>query len=455
MSTDSDRPLVYHAQAVRTGIDAGDKATKKSPRNYKQAHSPTKATTVPVKSLIGDTALNTTLPDDHEPKFLSQARRDYPFVRPPFVRLNRYKGAFDPKRVMFATRDGQFPQREIPATLAIRAWDTESSFYTLDVNGERLIVKPMGGNFTLGDQVGNQYHAWSGQGSIYERVPVAFVLKEDAGDQDSTSKNANDHYEPSLEDEVVHNFDAANDTDNIHPSSQGSSPKNEVEQDSGSQQMTRETNAPELLATRAPLIHLDTSHEDQARLSIGLGPEPRAGLSALQSRLPEASAAAPRIQEVIAGKRQAPDALEEDRSSKKGRPERVDTTINDTAIARVPPTLRIHKQERTILYVSLPGSVSNVVAIKLCSAMSISTLFSSVCNAVGIGDYVNLAIAIVPEREDGAPERSMIIRRNSIEAFEIFLEAVDEAPCWNEEGGKLSFRLHLKSMVELEMAMRV
>ena len=461
VSTDSDRPLVYHTQAVRTGIDAGDKATEKSPCDYKQGHSPLKATSATVVSLIDDTASNNTpLPDDHEPKFLSQARRDYPFVRPPFVRLNR-KDLLDPKRLTFATPDGQFPQREIPGTLAIRAWDTKSSFHTLDINGERLIVKPTGGKSTFEDQVASQYRAWSGQGNAYESIPVAFGLKEDAGDQDSTGKDPNDNVEPSLEEGMVHNLDAANDADYIHPSSEGSSPKNEVEQDSGFQQMTRETNASELPATRAPLIHLNTNHDDQARigleagLSIGLGPEPRAGLSALQPRLPEASAAAPRIQEVIAGKRQAPDALEEDRSSKKGRSERVDTTINDTAIARVPPSLTIHKQERTILYVSLPGSVSNVVAIKLCSAMSISTLFSSVCNAVGIKDYVNLAIAIMLAREDGAPERSMIIRRNSIEAFEILLEAVDEAPCWNEEGGKLSFRLHLKSMVELEMAMRV
>ena len=87
--------------------------------------------------------------------------------------------------------------------------------------------------------------------------------------------------------------------------------------------------------------------------------------------------------------------------------------------------------------------------------MSLSTLFSSVCSAAGIKEYANLAIAIMLEREDGAPGRSMIIKRDSVEAFEVFLEAVDRAPCWNEEGGGMSFRLHLKYMVEVQMAMRV
>ena len=378
VSTDSDRLLIFNPQGIRNRINTERKATEEPPRNYKQAHSPSKTTTATATSLTGYTALdNTPLPDDHEIKFLAQARRDYPFARPPFVRLNRGKGVLGPKRVTLATPDGQFPQREIPATLAIREWDTKSSFYTLDINGERLIVKPMGGRFNFGDQVGSQYRAWSGQGNTYGSVSVAFGLKEDAGDQDSTGKDPDDDLESNQEEVVVHNLDAASDEDYVLPSSEGSSPKDEAERGSGFQRLTR-----------------------------------------------------------------------------KGRSERVDATINDITVARVPPTLTIYKQERTILYVFLPGSASDMVAIKLRSAMSLSTLLSSVCSAVGIKEYVNLAIAVM-EREEGGPDGSMIIKRNSTEAFEVFLVAVDEAPCWKEEGGKLSFRLHLKAMVEVERAMRV
>ena len=457
LPTDSDRPPANHPQDLRTRIDAEGKATEEPPRNYKRENSPTKATNAAATILIGNTALNyTSLPDDQEPKFLSQARHDYPSVRPPFARLNRYCDVLGTKRVTFATPDGQLPQREIPATLAIRAWDSKSSFYTLDIGGERLIVKAMGGNFKLRDQVLCQYRAWSGQGDTYASVPVAFGLREEAGDQDSTGKDSDDNLESYPEDVVVHTLDTADDADYIPSSSEGSSPKNESERASSFQQVTRETNSPEIPATRAPLTHLNTSHDDQAtrdleRSSIELEPEHRPGFATLQSGLvglSEASAAAPRTQEASGGKRQAPDLPEDDRSSKKGRPQPV-------ARVRIPPTLTIRKQDRTVLFISLPGTVSDMAVIKLSSAMSISTLFSSVCSAAGIKEYVNLAIAIVLEREDGGPERSMIIKRNSVETFEIFLEAVDEAPCWREEGGRLSLRVHLKSLVEVEMAMRM
>ena len=154
---------------------------------------------------------------------------------------------------------------------------------------------------------------------------------------------------------------------------------------------------------------------------MGLEPTARAGLSNIQPSLSEDSSTAPRNSDITAGKRPAPDAHEANGSSKKGRLERADTTINDNAVARVPPDLTIHKQERTILYIILPGSVSNMVAIKLCSAMSIPTLFSSVESVVGIKEYPNLAVSMTLWREDCVPERSMIIGRNSIETFEIFL----------------------------------
>lgn len=149
LSTDSDQPLAYHSQDVRARIDTERKATEEPPRNYKQENPPTKATNAAATFLIGNTGLDyTSLPDDQEPKFLSQARHDYPSVRPPFVRLNRNHDVLGTKRVMFATLDGQLPQREIPATLTNRAWDSKSSFYTLDIGGERLIVKPLGGNLS-------------------------------------------------------------------------------------------------------------------------------------------------------------------------------------------------------------------------------------------------------------------------------------------------------------------
>ena len=309
----------------------------------------------------------------------------------------------------------------------------------------------------LGNPHGVRYRAWSGQGNGYQKAPVAFGLKDDLEDQNISDMDSDDDVETNLEEVVVHERDEAESEDYFPQSSRESSPKNDAQQDSSLQGTTKESDIPKPPATRAPLTYLNASQDDGAARDSEVGPSiaPRAEFPPLRPSQAETSTATPRNSEAAHSKRQAPDVAQDDRSSKKGRPEREDTKINNTANARVPPTLTIYKQERTILYVCLPGSVSNMVAIKLCSAMSIPALFSSVCSVVGIKEYVNLAIAIMFEREDGGVDRSLIIKRNSVEAFEVFLEAVDEAPCWNAEGGKLSFRLHLKSMVEVEMAMRV
>ena len=165
--------------------------------------------------------------------------------------------------------------------------------------------------------------------------------------------------------------------------------------------------------------------------SNGLGPTPRAKSLPLYLSPSQASIPAARVSEIAAEKRPASDHPIGDRLQKKSRPSHTGT------IARVPPTLTKFKQERTILYVLLPGTVSDMIPIKLCSVMSITTLFSSVFATVGIEEYSHMAIAVSLERQDGAPDRCIILKQNGVETFEFFPETVDEASCWNEENGKL------------------
>ena len=84
-----------------------------------------------------------------------------------------------------------------------------------------------------------------------------------------------------------------------------------------------------------------------------------------------------------------------------------------------------------------------MVAIRLCSAASISTLF-----------VVSLALKSTPTllllyclNKTRGLRKEHDLSTKSVETFEVFLEAVEEAPFWNKGDGKLSFRLHLKSMV--------
>lgn len=107
------------------------------------------------------------------------------------------------------------------------------------------------------------------------------------------------------------------------------------------------------------------------------------------------------------------------------------------------------------MFVLLPGSTTDMVAINLCSAMSLPTLFSSVCAAAGIREYEHMAVGIMLQRENGGPDRSLVLKRQTVEAFEFFLEMVDEAPCWQEEDGRLSFLLHLQIRFAVEMSVRM
>lgn len=72
---------------------------------------------------------NTPLADDYETEFLKEAYLQFPSERTLFVRLRKKEG---PKTVTLAVEDGQLSQIVILANLIIRAWDSKSSYYTLD-----------------------------------------------------------------------------------------------------------------------------------------------------------------------------------------------------------------------------------------------------------------------------------------------------------------------------------
>lgn len=81
------------------------------------------------------------------------------------------------------------------------------------------------------------------------------------------------------------------------------------------------------------------------------------------------------------------------------------------------------------MHVLLPGSNSEMVQIKLRSAMTISTFFSSASAAAGVLDYEEMAIEVKLGGEDGGQDKTIIEKRNMIDTFESLLEIVDEATC--------------------------
>lgn len=365
----------------------------------------------------------TPLSDNHEIKFLQAARLEFTSERPPFARRNKNEG---PKVVTLAVGSGQLPKTAILATLVTRKWDTKNSFYTLDRNGERLTVKPYGGISVHKDRGGNPYRTRPGQGNVFGESPIAFAFKGDTDEQPSNRKDVGAGLESTFGEFSIQGSDYLEEEGYSSTTSEGSGLESQAHRGSKSQEATIKPTFPETSATQGRLARLNTNCDN---------PSPS-----------ESSTAAPQISEVAAGKRPASDTIDEDRSPKRVHPLRANTFINSPTAARVPPTLTSYKQERTSLHVVLPGSNSEMVPIKLRSAMTLSTFFSSVSAAAGVLDHEEMAIAVKFGGEDGGQDKTIIVKRkrNMIDTFEFLLEIVDEATCWEEEGGGMALQLQLR-----------
>ena len=172
-----------------------------NPRNSMQEDSPNRA----AASASTDSVLdNMPLTNALKIKFLLSARREFQSERPSFVRMDKKEAA---ETVTLADEKG-FPQNGALATLVTRKWDSQTSFYTLDRNGETLIDKPYGRKSIYGNQGGIQYSTWSGRGNVWELVPVAYSLNEDNEDLPNTRKDVENDISSDLDNKPHRKFDS-------------------------------------------------------------------------------------------------------------------------------------------------------------------------------------------------------------------------------------------------------
>ena len=66
-------------------------------------------------------------------------------------------------------------------------------------------------------------------------------------------------------------------------------------------------------------------------------------------------------------------------------------------------------------------STSKIILVKLPSAMTIATLFSSVGVAARVVDDGRMSIATMLGGEDGGQNKNIIVKRNMMDTFEFFL----------------------------------
>lgn len=389
----------------------------------------------------------TPLPDNHPPKFLQQARVQFTNERPPFVRLKRSRN--EGKIVTLAAGHGRLPKSAVLARLVTRDWDSKASYYTLDRNGERLIVKPIGTRAVHGKRGGHPYREWSGWGNSFADAPVAFAFNGDIEEQPDDRNDVGNDLESGLGQVSNENSDSEGDEEHLSTSSESSGFEGKAQQGLESQQPR---------ATRGYLARLDAILDDghtrcpRDASRTEDGPASRSATTPLHPSPPGPSTAPQTISEIAAGKRPASETIDNGRAPKRVRPLGVSTSVNSSTTGRIPPSLTIYKQERTTLHVLLPGSTSDIVPVKLRSAMTMATLFSTVATAAGVRDDERMAVAVVLGGEDGGQERNIIVKRNMMDTFEFFLEVVDEAKCWEEEGGRMALQLQLRWPFEGWMA---
>jgi len=71
--------------------------------------------------------------------------------------------------------------------------------------------------------------------------------------------------------------------------------------------------------------------------------------------------------------------------------------------------------------------------------MTMDDFFSSIITATGYANQereISTIMVTFDFKEDSDNKKSIFVRKDVMDSFEVFLEMIDEAPCWKEEGGR-------------------
>lgn len=389
------------------------------------------------------TAKVTPLPQDHPIEYLEEAEAHYVNSRPPFVvhhtRLPR-------RRVLLATEDGRFSATSTEAVVVYRAWDSQDDFPTLDLNEKRFIVMGNAG----GRPGGYQYHLWLGSkvGRVKKVIaysnPHADETKEQSGltlseiDEDSSSFLSSDNEE--VQDSKVgttetpkycyENFISA------------FNPTTPLPQAPAKFQICQPVSAPEASAqkdctrgisrpTKRARSSSPPAHSGSRNRKTTANSAKRTWRKSIESaELPNAPYDTP-----------APTPSTNDHPSQPSEmpnlPNQAPTSI---------PDLTPYKQTCTILRVTRDSNVIGFVPLRLRACMTMSALFSSAIAASGHGEQdepIKCLMVVFDWKDEHDVFKTMYVARATEGSFEIFLEIINDAPCWKDEGGKCGIAVEI------------
>ena len=396
----------------------------------------------------------TSLPDNHPVEYLFEARASYMHSRPPFA-IRRTKRSR--RRVLLAMKDGRFSANSAEALVVYREWDELDDYPTLDLDGKRFIVMGNAGP----PPSGFQYHLWLGlkvgrvekvvayagpswkaSSGLPENVPEIIEIssrssysgdEEDQGLQVGSTENSQYSY-----DNFIKAFDV-----NVTPSS-----------------------SPAMFSTPQPVS--SSGKPGRTRLSL----RERKPTKRTKSPTP------PTPSELRKGKSQAKyqkrishkirhtsdDSFGISNESFQAPTPSPSTNDRSTLTSHAPnipaqapasvPNLTLHQQTHTTLRVTRDSNIMGFVPLRLRACMSLTALFDSVVTASGGHNHheyeedlekepVKCVMAVFDWKADDDLYKTIFIDRGTEGSFEIFLEIIDEAPCWKEEGGKCGIAVEI------------
>ena len=379
----------------------------------------------------------TPLVENHPVEFLDEAKALCVDSKPPFVIQKTRKPR---RRVLLATQDGHFSATSAETEVVYRDWDLVNDYPTLDLDGKRFIVMGNPGGYPGG----YQYHLWLGAKAGRVKKVVAYSSQHAGAGK--TASGLTKHERQVSEDlSSSLSFDDEDDQN----SEAGTAETEHYFYDDfrkGFDPTTILPSKPNKFSTRQSIVFSKErprrKHKPTKRARSHTSP-PHFG-----SKKGKAPAHTPKQTS-----RQTPYASDDssDLSSPPYETPAPTPSINDhaaptlearpsqTQTATSLPTLTLYKQTHTTLRATRDSNIIGFVPLRLLTCMTMSTLFGSVIAASGHREDeepIKCLMAIFDWKDESDVYKTIFVDKGTEGSFEIFLEIIDEAPCWKDDGGK-------------------
>ena len=379
----------------------------------------------------------TPLPEDHPVEYLGEAKALYAASKPPFAILKTRKSR---RPVLLAMEDGQFVATSTEAEVVYRQWDSNNDYPTLDLGGKRFIVCGNAGGYPGG----YQYHLWLGSKrgriqkvvaysgrqtearniapSLTEHLPE---VDEDPGSSSSFDEDENQELQAGTTEDQQYLYDDFRKAFDLTAIPSSTPTKFSVPQSMVSSEPSAQKERP-----RRKSKPTKRARSPPAQFGSRKGKAPTHGSMRISGRARYAS-------DDSSGLSSPPYDTPAPTPSIKGRP-----APNSEPKPQVPtslPTLTLYKQTHTTLRATRDSNVIGFVPLRLLSCMTMSTLFSNIIAASGHSEHeepIKCLMAVFDWKDETDVYKTIYIDKGTEGSFEIFLETIDEAPCWKDEGGK-------------------